>query len=157
MHVPPLPAGAARPRSLEALEVDVRALVDAGAVRRASVERAQIPIEMRLLLAAALENAVCTESTAARPALTCVSRSETNSPGAFASVSSCDAAAFRSLTASLNAPNSSSASCVSVASTVATAAARGGVKLCAVVPSSLVSTNETESAAASRWSNVSMR
>ena len=55
LHVPPVPAGAERPRPIDALEGEARALVDAGASMRASVDRSEIPFEMRTLLAEAVE------------------------------------------------------------------------------------------------------
>jgi hypothetical protein len=56
-HVPPILRDPAAPplRTLEELRSEVRSLLDEGASMRASVERADLPLEMRLLLAEAVE------------------------------------------------------------------------------------------------------
>jgi signal transduction histidine kinase/HAMP domain-containing protein/ActR/RegA family two-component response regulator len=55
LHVPPVPPGADAPRPVGVLELEARALVDAGASIRASVDRSDVPFEMRTLLAEAVE------------------------------------------------------------------------------------------------------
>jgi signal transduction histidine kinase/HAMP domain-containing protein/ActR/RegA family two-component response regulator len=55
LHVPPVPRDAAPPRAVTVLEGEARALVDAGASIRASVDRSEVPFEMRTLLAEAVE------------------------------------------------------------------------------------------------------